>query len=44
VPSSARIWVPVDKFGLLAPYIGLAITVIIATVATATLVKLKKKQ
>jgi len=38
------IWVPVDKFGLLAPYICLAITIIVATVATATLVKHKKKQ
>ena len=38
------IWVPVDKLGLLAPYIALAITIIVATVATATLVKHKKKQ
>jgi len=38
------IWVPVDKLGLLAPYIALAITIIVATVATATLVKHRKKQ
>ena len=37
------IWVPVDKLGLLAPYIALAITIIVATVATATLVKHRKK-
>ena len=33
------IWVPVDKLGLLAPYIGLASTLIVATVATAIYVK-----
>jgi hypothetical protein len=45
VPSSVGgIWVPVDKLGLLAPYIALAVTIIVATVATATLVKHKKKQ
>jgi len=31
--------VPVDKFGLLAPYIGLASTILAATVATAIYVK-----
>jgi len=31
--------VPVDKFGLLAPYIGLASTILVATVATAIYVK-----
>jgi len=45
VPSSVGgIWIPVDKLGLLAPYIALAVTIIVATVATATLVKHKKKQ
>jgi len=43
-PPVGGIWVPVDKLGLLAPYICLAITIIVATVATATLVKHKKKQ
>lgn len=33
--SVGGIWVPVDKFGLLAPYIGLASTIIVATAATA---------
>lgn len=33
------IWVPVDKFGLLAPYIGLASTIVAATVATAIYAK-----
>jgi len=33
------VWVPVDKFGLLAPYIGLASTILVATVATAIYVK-----
>jgi hypothetical protein len=47
---SNPIWVPVggiavpidisvDKFGLLAPYIGLASTILVATVATAVYVK-----
>jgi hypothetical protein len=31
--------VPVDKFGLLAPYIGLASTILVATAATAIYVK-----
>jgi len=31
--------VPIDKFGLLAPYIGLASTILVATVATAIYVK-----
>lgn len=31
--------IPVDKFGLLAPYIGLASTLVVATVATAIYVK-----
>jgi hypothetical protein len=33
------IWVPVDKLGLLAPYIGLASTIIVATATTAVYVK-----
>jgi hypothetical protein len=39
VGSVGGIVVPVDKFGLLAPYVGLASTTIIATVATALYVK-----
>ena len=31
--------IPVDKFGLLAPYIGLASTILVATVATVVYVK-----
>jgi len=38
------VWVPVDKFVLLAPYITLALTIILATVATAVFIKYKKKQ
>jgi len=38
-PSVGGIVVPVDKFGLLAPYIGLASTILVATVATAIYVK-----
>jgi len=38
-PSVGGIIVPVDKFGLLTPYIGLASTIIVATVATAVYVK-----
>jgi hypothetical protein len=36
--------VPVDKFGLLAPYIGLASTILVATVATAVYVKRVKRR
>jgi hypothetical protein len=36
--------IPVDKFGLLAPYIGLASTVIVAAVATAIYVKRVKRR
>ena len=33
------VWVPIDKFGLLAPYIGLASTIVVATAATVVYVK-----
>jgi len=36
--------IPVDKFGLLAPYIGLASTIIVATVATSIYVKHVKRR
>lgn len=36
--------VPVDKFGLLAPYIGLASTILVATVATAIYIKRVKRR
>jgi hypothetical protein len=36
--------VPVDKFALLAPYIGLTSTIIVATVATAVYVKRVKRR
>jgi parallel beta-helix repeat protein len=36
--------VPVDKFGLLAPYLGLASTVLLATVATAVYAKRAKRR
>jgi len=36
--------IPVDKFGLLAPYIALATTIILAIVATAVFFKYKKKK
>jgi len=38
------VWVPVDKFGLLAPYIGLASTIIVATVATAICLRRVKRR
>jgi hypothetical protein len=38
------IYIPVNKLALLAPYIALAITIIVATVATATFIKHKKRQ
>jgi len=36
--------VPVDKFGLLAPYVGLASTILVATVATAIYVRHVKRR
>jgi len=38
------IYIPVNKLALLAPYIALAITIIVATVAAATFIKHKKRQ
>lgn len=38
------VWVPVDKFGLLASYIGLASTILVATAATGIYVKRVKRR
>jgi len=38
-PGVGGVAIPVDKFGLLAPYIGLSSTILVATVATAIYVK-----
>lgn len=38
------IWIPVDKLSLLAPYIGLTLTIIIATAVTVAYIKYRKKQ
>jgi hypothetical protein len=38
------VFVPVDKFGLLAPYVGLASTILVATAATAIYVKRVKRR
>jgi hypothetical protein len=38
------IWIPVNKLSLLAPYIGLASTIILAIAVTAVFVKYKKKR
>ena len=38
------VWVPVDKFGLLTPYIGLASTIVVATAATAICVRRVKRR
>ena len=43
-PPVGGVLVPVDKFGLLAPYIGLVSTLIFATVATAIYVKRVKRR
>lgn len=43
-PVGSDIVVPVDKFGLLAPYIGLASTILIATVVTAVYAKRVKRR
>jgi len=42
--SVGGIWVPIDKFALLAPYIALASTIIVATVATTICVKRVKRR
>jgi hypothetical protein len=42
--TSFPISVPIDKSGLLAPYIGFASTIIVATVATAIYVKRVKRR
>jgi len=44
VPAVGGVYVSVDKFGLLAPYIGLASTTIIAAVATAIYVQRVKRR
>ena len=38
------VWVPVDKLGLLAPYIGLASTIAVAAVATAIYVRRRNEK
>ena len=38
------VWVPADKFGLLAPYIGVASTILVATVAAAIYGKRVKRK
>ncbi|MCJ7424580.1 hypothetical protein MUP01_09990 [Candidatus Bathyarchaeota archaeon] len=43
-PVVGGIVVPVDKFGLLAPYIGLASTAMIGVIATAVYVKRAKRR
>ena len=42
-PPVGGIWIPVDKLALLAPYIGLASTIIVAVAATAIFFKYRKK-
>ena len=44
LPPVGGVWVPLDKFGLLAPYIGLASTIVVATVATAIYAKRVKRR
>jgi hypothetical protein len=43
-PTVGGIYIPVNKLGLLAPYIALASTIIIATAATGIYVKRRKKK
>lgn len=43
-PSVGGVVVPIDKFGLLAPYIGLASTIVVATVAIAIYAKRVKRR
>lgn len=42
--SVGGVWVSVDKFALLSPYIALTSTILVATAATAIYVKRKKKR
>ena len=44
VRAVGGVWVPVDKFGLLAPYVGVASTIVVATAATAIYVKRIKRR
>ena len=43
-PPVGGIWIPVDKLRLLAPYITLASTIILAVTVTAAFFKYRKKQ
>jgi hypothetical protein len=43
-PTTGGIWIPVDKLGLLAPYIGLTSAIFVGTVATAVYVKRAKRR
>jgi len=43
-PAVGGIVIPTDKFALLAPYIGLGVTFIIATVVTVIYVKHVKRR
>ncbi|MGD8507021.1 MAG: PQQ-binding-like beta-propeller repeat protein, partial [Candidatus Bathyarchaeota archaeon] len=43
-PPVGGIWVPVDRFKLLAPYVGLTSSIVVATVATAIYVKRVKRR
>jgi hypothetical protein len=43
-PSVGGVVISVDKFGLLAPYIGLASTILVGAVATAIYVKRGKRR
>jgi len=43
-PRDGGIWISVDKFGLLAPYIGVASTILVATVGAAIYVRCVKRR
>ena len=43
-PPVGGVWIPVDKLGLLAPYIGVTSTILVATAATAIYVKRVKRR
>jgi hypothetical protein len=43
-PGVGGVVIPVDKFGLLSPFIGLASTIVVATVATTIYVKRVKRR
>jgi len=43
-PPVGGVWVPIDKLGLLAPYLGLVSVIVCAVAVSGVVVKHKRKQ